>query len=192
MPVKPKILKREVVAQSRFFGVEQLHLRFSNGVERVYERLRSPRIPAVMVVALKDEDTVLLIREYSGGLDNYQLTLPKGALELGEPLFDGACRELREEVGFGARRFKELKRLSLSPGYMGHMIYVVLAEDLYPAPLDGDEPEPLEVVEHPLEDMDRLIRAADFTEARALAALYMVRDLIRERRAKRESEEQAL
>lgn len=191
MPTKPKILKREIVAESRFFGVEQLHLQFSNGVERVYERLRSPRIPAVMVVALKNEDTVLLIREYAGGLDNYQLTLPKGTLEHAESLFDGACRELKEEVGYGARRFHELKPLSLSPGYMGHVIHVVLAEDLYPERLPGDEPEPIEVVEHSLEDMDSLVRAADFTEARALAALYMVRDLVRQRRAERQAQVEA-
>lgn len=190
MPPKPRIIKREIVAESRFFGVEQLHLQFSNGVERVYERLRSPRIPAVMVVALKDEDTVLLIREYAGGMDNYQLSLPKGTLEHAESLFDGACRELKEEVGYGARTFRELKPLSLSPGYMGHVIHVVLAEDLYPERLPGDEPEPIEVVEHRLEDMDSLVSAADFTEARALAALYMVRDLVRARREQRKQQDE--
>ncbi len=192
MPTKPKILKREIVAESRFFGVEQLHLQFSNGVERVYERLRSPRIPAVMVVALKDEETVLLIREYAGGTDNYQLTLPKGTLEHAESVFDGACRELKEEVGYGARTFHELKPLSLSPGYMGHMIHIVLAEDLYPERLPGDEPEPIEVVEHRLEDMDSLVHATDFTEARALAALYMVRDIMRSRRQQREAARESL
>jgi len=64
---------------------------------------------------------------------------------------------------------------------MGHIIHVVMAENLYEKRLEGDEPEPLEVIEHSLEDMDTLIGAEDFTEARALAALYMVRDIVRDR-----------
>ena len=182
MTTKPEILKQELIARTRFFGVEQIELRFSNGEERVYERLKAPTIPAVMMVALKDNDTVLLIREYSGGTDNYQLTLPKGAMDPGETVEQAANRELMEEVGYGAKQFTMLKQLTLSPGYMGHHINVLLAEDLYAQRQEGDEPEPLEVIEHPLEDIDSLLAREDCTEARAIAALYMVRDIIRKRR----------
>ena len=181
MTTKPEILKQELIARTRFFGVEQIELRFSNGEERVYERLKAPTIPAVMMVPLKDKDTVLLIREYSGGTDDYQLTLPKGAMDPGETIEQAANRELMEEVGYGAQRFTPLKKLTLSPGYMGHHIHVLLAEDLYPQRLAGDEPEPLEVIEHPLEAIDELLSREDFTEARAIAALYMVRDIMRNR-----------
>lgn len=181
MTTKPEILKRDLIARTRYFGVEQLELRFANGVERVYERLKAPTIPAVMMVPLLNEKTVLLIREYSGGMENYQLTLPKGAMDPGESVEQAANRELMEEVGYGAKRFTSLKKLSLSPGYMGHMINVLLAEDLFEQRLPGDEPEPLEVIAHPLEDIDSLLARDDFTEARALAALYMVRDIIRKR-----------
>jgi ADP-ribose diphosphatase len=183
MPEKPIILDHELVAESRLFGIERVQLRFSNGEERVFERLRTPRIPAVLVVALKDNGNVLLIREYCCGTHDYQLSLPKGAMDRPhETLFEAADRELMEEAGHGARRYQELKPLSLSPGYMGHMIHIVLAEDLYEKRLPGDEPEPLEVLEHPLEDIDTLIAAEDFTEARSLAALYMARDIIRNRK----------
>jgi len=179
MHTKPKILKKELIARSRLFGIERVELQFSNGEEREYERLRTPSIPAVMIVALKDENTVLLIREYSCGTEDYQLTLPKGAMDLGETVFEAANRELMEETGYGARSFTELKKLTLSPGYMGHTIHVVLAQDLYEKRLLGDEPEPLDVIEHALENMDALVMADDFTEARALAALYIVRDRMR-------------
>ena len=53
MPQKPTILDHQLVAESRLFGIERLQLRFANGEERVYERLRTPRIPAVLVVAIK-------------------------------------------------------------------------------------------------------------------------------------------
>jgi ADP-ribose diphosphatase len=177
----PEILKKEMVVRSRLFGVEELHLRFSNGVERVYERLRNPPVRAVLVVPVLDADTILLIREYGAGTERYELGLPKGAVEADETIEQGANRELMEEVGYGAHSITVLKDLSLSPSYMGHHITVVLAENLYPARLEGDEPEPIEVLPMKLSALDDWVWRSDFTEARSLAALYMVRDLLARR-----------
>jgi ADP-ribose diphosphatase len=179
----PEILNKTVVAKSRFFTVEEVELRFSNGATRHYERLRAgPRIGAVMIVPLLDDDTVLMIREYGVGVENYTLGLPKGGLEADETFEQGALRELQEEVGHGARRLTPLKALSLSPGYMGSRLMVVLAEDLYPATLDGDEPEPIEVVPMKLAELEEWAWREDLHEARSLAALYLVRDILRARR----------
>ena len=93
MPQKPTILDHQLVAESRLFGIERLQLRFANGEERVYERLRTPRIPAVLVVAIKDNGNVLLIREYACGTHSYQLALPKGAMDGQETVFEAANRE---------------------------------------------------------------------------------------------------
>lgn len=135
MQHKPEILETRLIAKSRLFGIEEMKIRFSNGAERTYERLRTPPIAAVMMVPLLDDDTVVLIREYGAGLEEYQLTLPKGALDDGEDWREAADRELREEAGYGAGRLTLLKRMTLSPGYMGHQIRAVLAEDLFPAHL---------------------------------------------------------
>ena len=56
MRQKPTVLAREIVASSRLFRVEELQLRFSNGVERTYERLvgKGSGYGAVMIVALAD------------------------------------------------------------------------------------------------------------------------------------------
>lgn len=177
----PEILKKSVVAKSRFFTVEELQLRFSNGVERRYERLGTSSVRAVMIVALQDDDTVLMIREYGAGMEAYALGLPKGALEADETLEQGALRELQEEVGQGARLLTVLKTLTLSPGYMSSQLTVVLAEDLYPSRLEGDEPEPIEVVPMKLSELESWVWDKDLTEARSIAALYLVRDMLRAR-----------
>ncbi len=170
----PEILRTTTLAQTRLFRIEELHLRFSNGVERIYERLPKFGKPAVMVVAVNESDEVMLIREYAAGFHENQLTLPKGAAEAGETLEQAANRELKEEVGFGARRIEWLKALNLSPGHMGFTINVMLARDLYPERLPADEPEPPEVVPWPLSRIAELSERDDFAEARALAALYLV------------------
>ena len=65
---------------------------------------------------------------------------------------------------------------------MGFTINVVLAQDLYPEKLPGDEPEPLEVVCWPLAELDQLIKGDEFREARAIAGLYLVRLYLEETR----------
>jgi ADP-ribose diphosphatase len=180
----PEILKKSIVAQSRFFTVEELHLRFSNGVERHYERLRAPTGSAVMIVPLLDEDTVLMIREYGAGIENYTLGLPKGALEANETVEQGAHRELQEETGYGASLLTSLKALTLSPGYMGSRLQVVLAEGLYSSRLEGDEPEPIEVVPMKLSELEDWVWREELNEARSIAALYLVRDMLRARSIK--------
>lgn len=174
----PDILAVRQVARTRFFGIEEVDLRFANGVERTYERLPGVGTPAVMVVAMNDRDELLLIREYCAGFHEVQLTLVKGAAEGNEALEDAANRELMEEAGMGARSMRFLKRLSLAPGHMGFTINVMLATDLYPARLPADEPEPPEVVAWPLARFDELIHGEEFREARAIAALCLARPFL--------------
>ena len=177
MPKLPILHQSEIIASSRLFQVEELHLEFSNGEQRIYERLVSKGDGAVLIVPMLDNETVLLIREYAAGTERYELGLPKGKVEAGEDILEAANREIMEEVGHGARHMQLLKRVSLAPGYMGHYTNLLLARDLYPATAPGDEPEPLEVVPWKLSRLDELIAGDECTEGRSLLALYMVRDL---------------
>jgi ADP-ribose diphosphatase len=179
MSKKPIVTGTVTVARTRLFHVEQVELRFSNGREVSYERLKSRSGGAVLVVPMLDSQTVLLVREYGAGVERYELALPKGRVEDGENVEEAANREIREEVGYAARRLTFLKSMTLSPGYLSHSTHIVLAEDLYPDRLEGDEPEPLEVVPWQISKINELIEHEECTEARSIAALYLVRDRLR-------------
>lgn len=175
----PKILNKKTIAKSRLFNIESMSILFSNGEQREYERLtRSQSSGAVLIIPVLNRETVLLVREYSAGVDRYELGLPKGKIDAGEKPLDAANRELKEEVGYGAKKLHHLTSLSLAPSYLEHMIDIVIAEDLYEEKLEGDEPEELEVVPWKLDNIQGLLATGECTEARSIAALYMVRDYL--------------
>jgi ADP-ribose diphosphatase len=158
------------------YRAEQLDLEFSNGERRRYERLKARGRGAVIICALRDDATALLVREYSCGVHRYELGLPKGKIDAGETPLDAALRELKEEAGVGARRLTLLRSLTLAPTYMDHATHLVVAEDLYPERLPGDEPEPLDVIEWPLAELHALMLREDVSEGRSLAGLFVVRE----------------
>lgn len=175
----PEILQSRLLAQTQLFRVEGLHLRFANGVERHYERLKPGTRGAVLVIPILDAETFLLIREYAAGVERYELGFPKGLREPGESCEQAANRELMEEAGYGARRLRVLKAVTMAPGYLGHSMSLVLAEDLFAARLEGDEPEAIEVVPWRFDNIEALLAREDFTEARSIAALFLAQAQLR-------------
>lgn len=188
MKKRPQFNYCKDVAKTRLFRVQEIELTFSNGEVRTYERLASGSTPAVIIIPMLDEKTVLLIEEYGVGVENYELGLPKGKVDKGEDLLDAANRELQEEVGYAAKKLTLLKSLTQSPGYMMHRTQIVLAQDLYPKTLEGDEPEPLGVVKMPLDELDEWVARSDLSEARSIASLYMIKAMLNKNKsAKREA-----
>lgn len=179
MTEKPEILEAEIIAKSRLFDIEQVHLRFSNGNERYYERLMGRSNGAVLIVPMLDDETFLLVREYAVGSDRYELGFPKGVIEHGENALETAQRELMEEVGYGARELTELTRVTVAPGFWQNSTVIVLAKELYPANLQGDEPEKIQVVSWRLNNMRDLLVREDFSESRSIAALFFLKEMFR-------------
>ncbi|MCP4284469.1 MAG: ADP compounds hydrolase NudE [Gammaproteobacteria bacterium] len=178
MPNKPTTHSRRPIGDTGVFRVEEMDLEFSNGETRVYQRLLGTPQGAIMVVPLLDSETVLLIREYTAGMERYELGFVKGRIEAGEEVLEAANREMQEEVGYAARQLELIKSVTVAPGYLFHTTHIVLARSLYPKRLAGDEPEPIDVIPWRLDDLDSLLLREDFTESRSITAFYMVRELL--------------
>lgn len=169
----PEILNTQPIIDTKVFHIEAVNLKFSNGALRRFERFVYWPEGVVMIVPMLNEDTVLLIREYCAGIHEYQLTLPKGKADKKETPLIAANRELQEEIGYAANKLTILRSLTNSPSYSSTRMHIVLAQDLYPSVLPGDEPEPVEVVPWPIAKLPELMMRSDFNEGRAIAALYL-------------------
>ncbi|MBC8946836.1 MULTISPECIES: ADP compounds hydrolase NudE [Xenorhabdus] len=178
---KPKILNISDIAHSRLFNIQSVDLEFSNGARRIYERMKPANHEAVLIIPVIG-DELLLIREYAVGIEQYELGFPKGAIDAGESILEAANRELKEEVGLGAKKLELLTKLTMAPSYFSSKMNIVIAQDLYPENLEGDEPEPLVQVCWPITDMMSLLEHPDFNEARNISALFFAQRYLNEKR----------
>jgi ADP-ribose diphosphatase len=68
----------------------------------------------------------------------------------------------------------------MAPTFFNASMTIVMARDLYPKTLEGDEPEPLEVINWPIAESDALLAREDFVEARCIAALFLAQKWLKE------------
>lgn len=177
----PIIHQREIVARSHFFKIERVDLEFSNGATRQFERMAGSGRGAVMIIPMIDDSHFLLIREYAAGTHSYQLGFPKGLIDPNETPIEAANRELQEEVGYASTALEQIHSVSMAPTFFNAHMHIIIARDLYPQKLEGDEPEPLEVVKWPIDKTDELLARSDFTEARGIAALLLLQRRLEEK-----------
>jgi ADP-ribose diphosphatase len=177
--VLPEVLDVKSVAQTQIFHIERITLRFSNGIVREFERLKVWEPGIIMIVAMPDPKTLLLVREYAAGINDYCLSFPKGRVEIGEDILQAANRELQEEVGYSANKLHYVTSMTNTPNYSSTQMHLVLAQDLTPSTLPADEPEPLVVVPWQLDETHALIARCDFHEARSIAALYLIKEHVK-------------
>ncbi len=173
MSKKPKILSVSSVARSRLFHIEQVNLRFDNGTEVQFERLRSNAAGSVLIIPV-DGDELVLIREYAVGTERYELGFPKGAIDPGEEALVAAKRELREEIGMACANIRLLRRIIVSPAYFNRPTSIMLATNLSNDPLPGDEPEAIQQIRWPLDRIWELPEDEDFVDGSNQLALYLL------------------
>jgi ADP-ribose pyrophosphatase len=165
-----QFLKSEKIYQGRAFDVEAHTFRLPNGRQQTYD-LVSHR-GSVTVVPLDPQGRILFVRQYRLGSASELLELPAG-LNDGEDPADCAAREIREETGMAAGKLLELGSFYLAPGYSSEFMHIFLALDLYPAPLQADEDEFLQVSAIPADEAYAMARRGEIHDGKTLAALLL-------------------
>jgi 8-oxo-dGTP pyrophosphatase MutT (NUDIX family) len=131
--------------------------RYDDGEEADREIIRHPG--AVAIVAHDGESVYLVLQPREAVGEEALLEIPAGKLdEEGEDPLDTAKRELAEEIGKGAREWKELTTFYTSPGLLDEKMYLFLATDLFDESAETDENERIEIERVPLAELDDAIR----------------------------------
>ena len=120
-----------------------------NGATIELEMIHHPG--AAAVVPMKDDGTVILIRQYRHAAGGYIYEIPAGKLHPGEDPKLCAARELQEEIGYRADSLELLTSILTTPGFTDEVIHIYKGTGLTKGKQDLDHDEVIEIVELPLE-----------------------------------------
>ena len=128
---------------------------------------------AVVILPVIDADHICLLKNFRFVVDETLLELPAGTLEPGEPLEDAARRELLEETGYTAGKWRYLQFLYASPGVLDEKLHLFVAEDLTPGESRPEADEQLEPITMRFDEVLRMCLAGEVTDAKTITAVLL-------------------
>ena len=130
-PLEAPVVESELVYQGRVWDVRSDTVAYGDG-QIVRQYVEHPG--AAAIVALDDEDRVLLIQQYRHPIRHRDWEIPAGLLDVdGEPAAETAQRELAEEVDLVAESWEPLVSIFTTPGGNDEVVHLFLARGLSPA-----------------------------------------------------------
>ena len=131
---------------------------------------------AVAVIAITENNKILLVEQYRKALERSIVEIPAGKLEKGEEPIVTARRELEEETGYTSDHFEFIQAFATSPGFADEIIHIYVAEKLkkLDIPVELDEDEFVELMEVSLEEAEAMVTDGRIYDAKtAFAILWL-------------------
>ena len=144
-------------------------IRLPNG--RLADREYLDHPGAVGVLPLLDRDTVVMVRQFRHPVGQITYEIPAGKLTRGEKPMSCLRRELQEETGYRAKRFKKLVSYWPTPAFSNELLHLYVAEGLTAGPVSPDEDEFLEVVLVPIQRALRWVFSGKIRDSKTIIAL---------------------
>src|SRR3984957_15479301 len=144
---------------------------------------------SVVILAVDDSKSkrdpmIVMERQYRHAAREYLFEVPAGKMEKGEEALAGAKRELLEETGFQAKRWRKMVRYFASPGFLGEWMQVFIAEGLTLGTAQPEYDEQLEIEMIPLSKLLRMIEEGKVHDGKTLISV-MLYDRLRRAATKR-------
>ncbi|MFN6564197.1 MAG: NUDIX hydrolase [Nostoc sp. ChiSLP01] len=174
----PQLLKQRLFHKGRKFDFEVNRLRLPNKSEGEWECIRHPG--GALAVPVTPEGKLILVRQYRFAVQGRILEFPAGTLEHNEDPLATVQREIQEETGYSAQKWRKLGEFFLAPGYSDEIIYAFLAQDLEkletPPPQDGDED--METVLLTPEELEKAILDGEPVDAKSISSFFLARPFL--------------
>ena len=173
---KAKILSSVVAYQGPLFRVMHDKLIEPDGLRSERDVIRhngSVVILAVDKSKNKKNPYIVMERQYRHAANQYLWELPAGKLEPGEDPLLGARRELAEETGYSAKKWKPLVEYYASPVFLGESMKVYLAEGLLAGDATPEEDEKIEFRLVKLADVLTMIEKGAIKDGKTLTSVLL-------------------
>ena len=178
-----KVLRSEIIYKGPVFGVRRDEVLEPGGVRAIREVITHPG--SVVVLPVLPDGRILLIRQYRHATRQYLWELVAGRIDPGESVRKAAARELIEETGYRAQRFREFLDMFPTPGFLEERMHLLLAEKLTAGEAQPEEDERITAKAFQPAELERMIRGNVLRDAKSIAGLlYYFRFLARKKRKK--------
>lgn len=173
---KPQVLSSQIVYEGKVFGIRRDEVIEPTGVRTTREMITHPG--SVVVLPVLPDGRVLLIQQYRYAARQFLWELVAGRMDPGETPIEGAARELREETGYRAKRFKIFLEFFPTPGFLEEKMYLLLAVGLTPGEAAPEDDEKIVARAYTNKELDQMLRKKKLRDAKTIAGvLYYLRYL---------------
>jgi len=165
-----KTLSSSYLYRGRIINVRQDRVQASGNQVAFREIVEHPG--AVAILALDEENNLVLVKQHRQPAGEILLEIPAGKLEAGEDPMECAKREMSEETGLEGASWQELFAFYPSPGFCDEIIYLFKVEDLNKtvAPVTDPE-EKISVIKLPLKDVKAMIMNGEIKDGKTIIAM---------------------
>jgi ADP-ribose pyrophosphatase len=168
-PPVAQILHSEEIYKGRVFGVRRDEVLEPGGLRTIREVITHPG--SVVVLPVLPDGRILLVRQYRHATRQYLWELVAGRIDAGENVRQAAARELIEETGYRAQRFRVFLDVFPTPGFLEERMYILLAEKLTAGEAQPEEDEKITAKAFTSAALEGMIRRNVLRDAKSVAGL---------------------
>jgi len=182
---RARVLSSEVVFECKVFRVNHDSIIEPGGRHNERDVIRHNG--SVVILALdnsksKRDPWIVIERQYRHAANEFLWELPAGKIDEGEEPLEGAKRELAEETGYRAKKWRPLVEYFASPGFLGEAMKVFLAEGLQAGEARPEEDEQIEFRLVKLSDVLKMIDKGAIRDGKTLTSVLLYDRMQRVRR----------
>lgn len=172
--LEEKTVKTEQIYNGKVISLQVEEVELPNGKRSKREIIKHPG--AVAILALTDDNKLVMVEQYRKALERTIIEIPAGKLEQGEKPEVCAIRELEEETGYECARIDWLISFYTSPGFADELVHLYIATGLRQKehPATTDEDEFVNVIEVTIEEALELIKDQKIFDAKTAYAVQYI------------------
>lgn len=133
----------------------------------------------VGIVAITDDNKILMVKQYRKPIEKAIIELPAGKLDKNEDIEVCGRRELEEETGYKAKEFTYLGYMYPSPGFDDEVTHLYLARDLYKGEVNLDEDEYLDVYKYDISEVKEMIMNNEINDAKTVIGFFKAMEYLK-------------
>lgn len=164
-----KILSSKQIYSGPVFGIRRDEVIEPSGVRTSREVITHPG--SVVVLPVLPDGKIILIRQYRHATRQFLWELVAGRMDGGETPRQAAARELIEETGYRAKRFRIFLDFFPTPGFLEEHMYILLAEGLTASEAEPEEDEKIRVKAFTKAAVEKMIRSRVLRDGKTIAGL---------------------